>query len=256
MSTQTAAQSVVSVQALGLRRFALEAGFFLGLAGLTAWSAVLAKEATSIPPLANFTLPSAAAAESQPSLAMLGNLGDLGAVPVGPISPEPQGGGEVPLEDVNRANHPVPADPICADTGRSLDPDRLYPPGTRFFNGRPIRPSRSIWMTVTAYSPDERSCGDSADGITATLHSVHTNGHRLVAADPRVLRYGSMITVPGYDSDRVVPVLDCGGKIKGHRLDVLFPTHEQAVRWGVKRLRVTVWEYADGKPPENPRKVR
>jgi 3D (Asp-Asp-Asp) domain-containing protein len=111
-------------------------------------------------------------------------------------------------------------------------------------------------MVVTAYSPDERSCGDSADGMTATLHSVETNGFALVAADPTVLRYGSMLTVPGYDEDRIVPVLDCGGAIKGRRLDVLYPTHERARQWGRRTLKVTVWEYADGLPAENPRKLR
>ena len=103
---------------------------------------------------------------------------------------------------------------------------------------------------------DLDSCGAFADGMTATLHSVETNGHLLVAADPRVLPYGSMITVPGYGSGRIVPVLDCGGAIKGNRLDVLFPTHEQAVKWGRKKLRVTVWEYVDGKPRDNPRTLR
>jgi 3D (Asp-Asp-Asp) domain-containing protein len=132
----------------------------------------------------------------------------------------------------------------------------LLDPRTRFFNGRPIRPARTMTMIVTAYSPDERSCGDSADGITATLHHVETNGFRLVAADTRLLPFGSMLTIPGYDAGRVVPVLDRGGAIKGHRLDVLFPTHEQARAWGVRKLRVTVWEYADGKPKDDPRRLR
>lgn len=132
----------------------------------------------------------------------------------------------------------------------------LWPLGTRFFNGRPIRPVRTMRMVVTGYSPDSRSCGEFADGRTATLHSVQTNAHRLVAADPRVLAYGSMLTVPGYDGGNVVPVLDCGGAIKGNRLDLLFPTHEQALRWGKKTVTVTVWGYADGKPAPNPRKAR
>ncbi len=46
----------------------------------------------------------------------------------------------------------------------------------------------------------------------------------------------------------MVPVLDRGGVIKGHRLDVLFPTHEAAMQWGVRRLEVTIWNYADGGP--------
>jgi len=113
------------------------------------------------------------------------------------------------------------------------------------FNSRRIRPVRTIRMLVTAYSPDERSCGKWADGITASGYSVWTNGMKLVAADTRILPFGSVITVPGYNGDRPVPVLDRGGKIKGNRLDVLYPTHEIARGWGAKRLDVTVWEYVD-----------
>jgi 3D (Asp-Asp-Asp) domain-containing protein len=111
-------------------------------------------------------------------------------------------------------------------------------------------------MTVTAYSPDARSCGLSADGLTATLHSVGTNNMQLVAADPRVLPYGSMLSIPGYAAGEIVPVLDCGGAIKGRKLDLLFATHDEAKRWGRHRVQVTVWQYADGRPPENPRKLR
>jgi 3D (Asp-Asp-Asp) domain-containing protein len=103
-------------------------------------------------------------------------------------------------------------------------------------------------MRVTAYSPDERSCGASADGITASGYSVLTNGGALVAADPRVLPLGSLLSIPGYDNGAVVPVLDVGGAIKGNRLDVLYSTHNVAMQWGVRDLEVTVWEYADGLP--------
>jgi 3D (Asp-Asp-Asp) domain-containing protein len=126
----------------------------------------------------------------------------------------------------------------------------------RWFNGRPIRPGRTMWMTVTAYSPDAKSCGDSADGITASMHSVSTNNMNLVAADTRLLPFGSMISVPGYDDGKIVPVLDRGGAIKGHHIDLLFPTDAQARQWGVKRIQVVVWEYADGKPADNPRELR
>jgi len=118
----------------------------------------------------------------------------------------------------------------------------------RWFNGRPVRPVRTMKMLVTAYSPDSRSCGDSDDGITASGYSVWTNAMKMVAADTRLLPFGSMISVPGYDSGEVVPVLDRGGAIKGHHLDLLYPTHEQALNWGAQDLEITVWEYADGKP--------
>jgi 3D (Asp-Asp-Asp) domain-containing protein len=117
--------------------------------------------------------------------------------------------------------------------------------GTRWFDGRKVRPARTIWMTVTAYSPDHRSCGKYADGITASGKSIWTNGMKLVAADKRLLPFGSMLSIPGYDGGAIVPVLDRGGAIKGARLDVLYPTHSTARKWGVQKLPVVVWEYVD-----------
>jgi len=211
--------AVLLLSRLHARRVA-EWACFLALAAVSAWSAMLVKETHSLPALAGVRLPSQPLPEPDPVRAL---------------------GGE----------------PAGSERAVDATPDRrLWAPAIRFFNGRPIRPARTVRMTVTAYSPDARSCGPWADGRTATLHSVNTNAHRLVAADPRVLPYGSMVTVPGYDEGRIVPVLDCGGKIKGNRLDVLYRTHSQAVRWGVQHLRVTVWEYADGKPAENPRRER
>ena len=116
------------------------------------------------------------------------------------------------------------------------------------FNGRPIRAVRTIRMMVTAYSPDAQSCGEFADGITASGYSVKTNGMKLVAADTSMLPFGTMLSIPGYDDGFVVPVLDVGGAIKGNHLDALFPTHEEALEWGVRHLDVTIWEYADRKP--------
>lgn len=169
-----------------------------------------------------------------------------------------------PLE--NPATHPaglVAADELVAEAAPAVPPaadtvDARFEAdlAVRWFNGRPVRPVRTMWMTVTAYSPDERSCGDSADGITASLHRVETNAHRLVAADTRILPLGAKVSIPGYDQGQIVPVLDRGGLIKGHRLDVLFPTHERARQWGVKRLPVVVWDYADGAGAENWRRIR
>lgn len=146
------------------------------------------------------------------------------------------------------------ADDEGDDTGDAVNEDHLPESQKidtteiRWFNNRPIRPVRTMSMIVTAYSPDERSCGKWADGITASGYSVWTNGMKLVAADTSVLPFGSLVSVPGYDNGNVVPVLDRGGAIKGNRLDVLYATHERALRWGVQHLEVTIWEYADGQP--------
>lgn len=113
------------------------------------------------------------------------------------------------------------------------------------YDGRPLRAVKTIRMLVTSYSPDARSCGKWADGITASGYSVWTNAGKLVAADTHLLPFGSILTIPGYNNSKPVPVLDRGGKIKGKRLDVLYPTHAIARRWGVQKLDVIVWEYAD-----------
>jgi 3D (Asp-Asp-Asp) domain-containing protein len=194
--------------------------------GITVWSAILAKEAGTAPPLAKIVEPGKKHVEAQP---------DLTPVALEPIVD--------PLVSARRVT----------GSGEAVE---VYPEGTRFFDGRPIRPIATVWMTVTAYSPDARSCPGSDDNLTATLHHVTTNDFRLVAADPKILPYGSMVSIPGYDGDQVVPVLDCGSAIKGRRLDVLYPTHEIARQWGVKKLPVVVWGFADGKPAKNPRKLR
>lgn len=134
----------------------------------------------------------------------------------------------------------------AASTGATVvAPVSEYGPDVRWFDGRPVRPVKVMWMTVTAYSPDHRSCGDWADGVTASGKTVYANAGELVAADTRLLPFGSLLTVPGYADDQIVPVLDRGGAIKGERLDVLYPTHRIARRWGVQKLPVTVWEYVD-----------
>jgi 3D (Asp-Asp-Asp) domain-containing protein len=144
------------------------------------------------------------------------------------------------------ADEPVEVDPASYETNLSV----------RWFNGRPVRPVRTLTMLVTAYTPSENCCPGTADDLTASMHHVRTNAHRLVAADTRILPLGSMISVPGYDDDQIVPVLDRGGKIKGHRLDVLFPSMREARAWGVRRLKVTVWGFADGRGRDNYRTMR
>ncbi|MEM6751067.1 MAG: 3D domain-containing protein, partial [Planctomycetota bacterium] len=132
--------------------------------------------------------------------------------------------------------------PTTPDAAPPLTSDRA---DWRTYDGRPIRPVRTIRLETTAYSPDEKSCGHFADGMTASGYSVWTNGMRLAAADTDLLPFGTILTVPGYNDERPIPVLDRGGAIKGHKLDLLYATHERALQWGRQSLEVTVWEYAD-----------
>lgn len=97
-----------------------------------------------------------------------------------------------------------------------------------------------IWMEVTAYCPCKICCGRRAHGMTASGKSVRYNGGRFVAADTDVLPFGTRVSIPGYHDGTPVPVIDTGGAINGHRLDVFFRTHAAAEEWGRQMLRVHV----------------
>lgn len=221
---------------------------FVLLTGLVAGSAIVTKEAVSrsnLAPLAAMEGETRMVAPTIQPVAAPANLAQIDQLENAPEIRDPL----------------VAAEPVAAkvETTVTIEEEPVkYADSSeiRYFNGRAIRPGRTITMTVTAYSPDHHSCGDSADGITSSIHSVWTNAMKLVAADSKVLPLGSLVSVPGYDNGSVVPVLDRGGAIKGNRLDVLYPTHQVALKWGVQKLKVTVWEYADGSGPCDFRAIR
>ena len=86
---------------------------------------------------------------------------------------------------------------------------------------------------ITAYCACAKCCGKS-DGITATGTKA-TEG-RTIAADPRVLPYGTKVIINGHE----YTVEDCGGAIKGNRIDLFFNSHKDALQWGRQTLEVFV----------------
>jgi 3D (Asp-Asp-Asp) domain-containing protein len=100
---------------------------------------------------------------------------------------------------------------------------------------------RTIRMEVTAYCPCTKCCGENAQGVTASGHDVSYNNSRFVAADTDHLPFGTRLVIPGY-AGGAVEVIDRGGAIKGNKLDVFYPTHEEALEWGRQWVDVTVLE--------------
>ena len=82
-------------------------------------------------------------------------------------------------------------------------------------------------------------------GITASGYHVHPG---TVAADTRLLPFGSRVLVPGYGYGTV---RDRGGDIKGNHIDLYFPSHEIALHWGRKKMKIRIHipkkEMKDGK---------
>lgn len=84
-------------------------------------------------------------------------------------------------------------------------------------------------MIATAYTAQCYGCS----GITATGQPA---GHGIVAVDPRVIRLGTKLYIPGYG---VAVAGDTGGAIRGNRIDLGFNSLSDALRFG--RRPVTVY---------------
>ncbi len=124
---------------------------------------------------------------------------------------------------------PIPLPPTVARRISSPTPRPSRKPATR-----------TIRMLVTAYCPCKKCCGKFSDNVTANGKSIYANRSMFVAADTRLLKFGTMISIPGYRGGRSVPVWDRGGKIKGRRIDVFYLSHSQARKWGRRHLDVKV----------------
>lgn len=96
---------------------------------------------------------------------------------------------------------------------------------------------------VTAYCACEKCCG-----IWATKRPLDANGNPIVygasgsvltpgysiATDPSVIPYGTEVYINGnkYIAE------DCGGAIKGNRIDIYMGSHDKARAWGVQNHEV------------------
>jgi len=89
-----------------------------------------------------------------------------------------------------------------------------------------------LMMEATAYEPGPRSCGRWATGYTATGVRARRG---VVAVDDRVIPMGARLYVAGYG---FAVAADRGGAIKGMRIDLCFPTYDEAIRFGRRRVKV------------------
>jgi len=88
---------------------------------------------------------------------------------------------------------------------------------------------------VTNYIPRSPKYGKFNDGLTATLTRAEPSA-RIVAVDPALIPYGSWVWIEGLGWYRAE---DCGGAIKGFRLDLLVATEKEAVQFG-KQVRFVI----------------
>ena len=68
-----------------------------------------------------------------------------------------------------------------------------------------------------------------------TSTGVYPKANRTIAVDPKKIPYGTYLYVDGHG---VYIAEDCGGDIKGHRLDIFVDTHKEAIQLGRKTVKV------------------
>jgi len=92
-------------------------------------------------------------------------------------------------------------------------------------------PIMVLSMEITAYSPTVAEC-DASPLVTASGKRVYVGG---IAADLRVLPFGSICIIPGYNGGNPCTVIDTGSAIKGNKLDVFLWSSDAAIHWGRRR---------------------
>jgi len=112
--------------------------------------------------------------------------------------------------------------------------------------GRPLRYQKEYIMRATAYDLSFESCGKYPDhpeyGITFSGTQARPG---VVAVDPRVVKLGSRLYIESMDRTPdygFAKAEDTGSAIKGNRVDLFIENRKQALRYGVRTVKVYVLE--------------
>ncbi len=109
---------------------------------------------------------------------------------------------------------------------------------------------KCIDMKATAYCLCRKCCGKSPNssgyGVTASgLKIVPGNNMKVIAVDPKVIPLGTKVYVQGlYGANDYgyAVAADTGGAIKNKKIDLYMDTHQMALNWGVKNVKVYILE--------------
>ncbi|QGT99067.1 Cell wall-binding protein [Candidatus Syntrophocurvum alkaliphilum] len=94
--------------------------------------------------------------------------------------------------------------------------------------------SNTRTMVATAYCPCDQ-CNYPWGGYPSYIGLPLGKG--IIAVDPNVIPLGTRLYVEGYGYGVAA---DTGGAINGNKIDLCFETHEEALRWGIQNIEVTI----------------
>ena len=82
---------------------------------------------------------------------------------------------------------------------------------------------------------DVKASAYSGDGITST-GTVPKYG--TIAVDPSVIPYGTKVYIR--ELGKVFTAEDCGGAIKGNKIDIFMPTEQNCNDWGIRDITIEI----------------
>lgn len=85
-------------------------------------------------------------------------------------------------------------------------------------------------FTITAYC----GCSKCSGGHSKTASGTTPTEGRTIAADTSILPYGTQVVIDGI----VYTVEDCGSGVSGNHIDIFFATHDKAMAYGRKSVKV------------------
>lgn len=92
-----------------------------------------------------------------------------------------------------------------------------------------------IWGNISAYCSCAKCCGKT-NGITAS--GTKATANRTIAASS-IYKFGTKIEIEGLG---VFTVEDRGGAITGNKIDVYMNSHQEALQFGRRNLRIRIVE--------------
>ena len=100
-------------------------------------------------------------------------------------------------------------------------------------SGQELAYTQVLSCKATAYTTQRQSWKKTATGTTARVGAI--------AVDPRVIPYGTRMFIVSADGSityGVATAEDCGGNIKGNRIDLFFDTYNECISFGVRACDV------------------
>ena len=110
------------------------------------------------------------------------------------------------------------------------DVERNIPPEVRDTLHRETSVIIPMQVEATAY-----------EGDTITSTGVRPRVNHTIAVDPKVIPYGTRVYIPEFN--KIFVAEDCGGAIKGKKIDIFMANKQQCFQWG--RQNITIYILKD-----------